>query len=81
MGVFGTAVTHRAVRYMYRGARAVVPKTQKPVNLCCFDAVCEEKNHRTVGAFGTILGLFSPLPQETWSQTRPILCFKTISKD
>ena len=72
MGVFGTAVTHHVVRYMYRGARAAVPKTQALVHLCSSDAVCGEKNHRTVGAFGTILGLFSPPPQETRSQTRPI---------
>jgi len=71
MGVFGTAVTHRAVRYVYRGARAAVPKTQVLVYLCSFDAVCEENNHRTVGAIGVIVGLFSPPPQETRSQTRP----------
>jgi len=51
--------------------RAAVPKTQTLVHLCSSDAVCGEKNHHTVEAFGTILGLFSPPPQETWSQTRP----------
>lgn len=78
-GMFGTTVTHRAVRYVYRGARAAVPKTQVLVHLCSSDAVCGEKNHRTVGAFGAIIGLFSPPPQETWSQTRPNIHFRRFS--
>ena len=70
--MFGTAVVDRAVRYRNREGRAAVQETRGAVHFCDSSAVCGGNNHRDRRLFGVIIGFFSPPPQDTQSQTRPM---------
>ena len=74
LGMFGTAVVDRAVRYRNREGRAAVQETRGAVHFCDSSAVCGGNNHRDRRLFGVIIGFFSPPPQDTQSQTRPLMC-------